>query len=114
VLHERIYVFELSSRGPYAVVTATGEIDIAAVGDMCGAVKRAARRAPRVVVDLRPVTFMDTFALRGLVALQREAKTAHDWTLHVVAGPNRGVQRLLDLAGARDDLHWISPEQLST
>jgi anti-anti-sigma factor len=113
MLHERIYVFELSSRGPYAVVTATGEIDIAAVGDMFGAVRRAARRAPRVIVDLRPVTFMDTFALRGLIALQHEALAAQDWSLHVIAGLNGGVQRLLDLAGARDDLHWISPEQLA-
>jgi anti-anti-sigma factor len=113
MLHERIYVFELSSRGPYAVVTATGEIDIAAVHDLCGAVRRAARLAPRVVVDLRPVTFIDTFVLRALVALQREAMTAHDWSLHVVPGAGRGVQRLLDLAGARDDLHWISPEQLA-
>jgi anti-anti-sigma factor len=113
MLHERIYVFELSSRGPYAVVTATGEIDIAAVGDLFGAVRRAARRAPRAVVDLRPVTFMDTFALRALVALQHEASEAQDWSLHVVAGSGRGVQRVLDLAGARDDLHWIAPEQLA-
>ena len=113
MLHERIFVFELGSRGPYAVVTATGEIDIAAVDDLCGAIRRAARRGPRVVVDLRPVTFMDTFALRALVDLQREARTAHDWSLHVVAGESRCLQRLLDLAGARDDLHWISPEQLA-
>jgi stage II sporulation protein AA (anti-sigma F factor antagonist) len=113
MLDERIYVLELSSRGSYAVVTATGEIDIAAVEDMCGAVRRAARRAPRVVVDLRPVTFMDTFALRALVALQDEATEAQDWTLHVVPGPNRSVQRLLDLAGARDVLRWISAEQLA-
>jgi stage II sporulation protein AA (anti-sigma F factor antagonist) len=113
MLHQRIYVFELSSRGSYAVVTAAGEIDIAAVDDMCAAVKRAARRAPRVVVDLRPVTFIDTFALRGLVALQQEAMAAQDWSLHVVAGPSRAVQRLLDLAGARADLRWISPEQLA-
>jgi stage II sporulation protein AA (anti-sigma F factor antagonist) len=114
MLHERIfYVFELSSRGPYAVVAATGEIDIAAADDLCGAVRRAARRGPRVVVDLRAVTFMDTFALRALIGLQHEAMTAQDWSLHVVAGPSRGVQRLLDLAGGRDDLRWMSPEQLA-
>jgi anti-anti-sigma factor len=113
MLDERIYVFELGSRGPYAVVTAAGEIDIAAVDDMRAAVKRAARRAARVIVDLRPVTFMDTFALRTLVSLQHEAVHGQDWTLHVVPGPNRSVQRLFDLAGAREDLHWISAEQLA-
>lgn len=113
MLQARIYVFELGSRGPYAVVTATGEIDIAAVSDLRGSVRRAARRAPRVVVDLRPVTFMDTFSLHALVDLQHEAMAAQDWSLHVVAGQDRGVQRLLDLAGARDDLQWMSPEQLA-
>jgi stage II sporulation protein AA (anti-sigma F factor antagonist) len=114
MLDERIYLFELSSRGPYAVVAATGEIDIAAVADLSGAVRRAARRAPRVVVDLRPVTFMDTFALRALISLQHEAMQAQDWTLHVIPGSSRGIQRLLDLAGARGDLRWMSEEQLAT
>jgi stage II sporulation protein AA (anti-sigma F factor antagonist) len=111
MLHARIYVFELTARGPYAIVHAGGELDIAAVPELRSAVRRAARRAPQVVVDLRRVTFMDTFALRALVALQDEAGTAIDWSLHVV--PGQGVQRLLDLAGWRDELRWISAEQLT-
>jgi anti-anti-sigma factor len=110
MLHERIYVFELTAHGPYAIVQAGGELDIAAVDEKRSTVRRAARRAAQVVVDLRPVTFMDTFALRALVALQQEAGAAVDWSLHVVPGP--GVQRLLDLSGWRDELRWISPEQL--
>jgi stage II sporulation protein AA (anti-sigma F factor antagonist) len=111
MLHERIYVFQLTAHGPYAVVSAGGELDIAAVDEMRSAVRRAARRSPQVVVDLRPVTFMDTFALRALLELQQEASTAMDWSLHVVPGP--GVQRLLDLSGWRDELRWIAPEQLT-
>jgi anti-anti-sigma factor len=113
MLEERMYVLEAGSRGPYAIVTATGEIDIAAVGDLCRAIERAATRAARVVVDLRPVTFMDTFALRALVSFQHEASRTGDWSLHVVAGSSPCVQRLLDLAGARSDLRWMSPEQLA-
>jgi anti-anti-sigma factor len=109
MLHEKTYGFELTARGPYAIVRATGELDIAAVGELRTAVQRAARRAASVVVDLREVTFMDTFALRTLVELHREGE---DWSLHAVAGSDRGVQRLLDLAGARDELRWMSPEQL--
>jgi anti-anti-sigma factor len=86
-----------------------GEFDIAAVGEMRTAVRRAARHASHVVVDLRPATFVDTFALRALVGLSEEAGSC-DWSLHVV--PNAAVQRLLDLTGARADLRWISPEQL--
>ena len=113
MLDERLFAFDLDSRGPYVVVTATGEIDIAAVDDLCGSIRRAAERGPRVIVDLRPVTFMDTFGLRALVSLQHEATRAEDWALHVVPGDGGAVQRLLDLAGARDELHWISPEQLA-
>lgn len=112
MLHERIYTFDLTMRGPYAIVRATGELDIAAVGELHDAVRRSARCGPSVVVDLRPVTFMDTFALHALVGLQEEACAAPDWSLHVV--PGAGVQRVLDLAGARDDLRWMSEEQLTS
>lgn len=109
MLHQRTYAFEPSARGAYAIVNAVGELDIAAVGEMRTAVRCAARRASHVVVDLRPATFMDTFALCALVALSEEAVPG-DWSLHVV--PGAAVQRLLDLSGTRDDLRWISPEQL--
>ena len=111
MLHERIYTFELTARGPYAIVRATGELDIAAVRELRSRVRRAAGRSPHVVVDLRPVTFMDTFVLRALVGLQEEASLSQEWSLHVV--PGDGMQRVLDLAGARDDLRWISDEQLA-
>jgi anti-anti-sigma factor len=113
MLDERMYVLESGSHGPYAIVTATGEIDVAAVGDLCGAIEHAATRSARVVVDLRPVTFMDTFALRALVSFQDESSRAGDWSLHVVAGSSPCVQRLLDLAGARCQLRWMAPEQLA-
>ncbi|MGI8781097.1 MAG: hypothetical protein ACR2L8_13200 [Solirubrobacteraceae bacterium] len=64
-----------------------------------------------MVLDLRPVTFMDTFALRALIALGREAGASGDWSLHAV--PSDAVQRVLDLARARAHLRWISPEQLA-
>jgi anti-anti-sigma factor len=111
MLHQRVFTFELSAHGPYAVVQAAGELDIAAVGDLRSHVRRAARRAPDVVVDLRAVTFMDSFALRALVGLQQEAFATPEWSLHVV--PGAGMQRVLDLAGARADLRWISAEQLA-
>jgi hypothetical protein len=52
---------------------------------------------------------MDTFALQALVALQDQASLS-PWSMHCVAGA--GIQRLLDLAGARGALRWIAPEQL--
>lgn len=110
MLHDPAFLFDLTSDGPYAVVRADGELDIAAVPELQSWVCRAARRAPRVVVDLRGVDFIDTFALSALIALQAQGAEA-GWSMHCVPGP--GIQRLLDLAHARDALRWISPEQLA-
>jgi anti-anti-sigma factor len=110
MLHRPGFLFDSTDHGAYAVVHASGELDIAAVPRLQEWVRRAARRAPRVVVDLRHVDFVDTFALSALIALQEQAEAA-PWSMHCVPGP--GIQRLLDLAGARESLRWISPEQLA-
>jgi stage II sporulation protein AA (anti-sigma F factor antagonist) len=102
------YAFSVHRTDGYCIVRATGELDIACVGSLRARVEEARRRAPRIVVDLREVSFMDTFALRALVALRME--TDPGTSLHVVPGDH--VQRVLDLAGFRDHLRWISAEQL--
>jgi anti-anti-sigma factor len=104
------YDFTIGVRGPYAVVTATGELDIAAVAPLRAAMRQAAQQTGRVVVDLRKVSFMDTYSLRALIALQGETSTHTGASFHVV--PGAGIQRVLDLAGTRHALHWISAEQL--
>jgi anti-anti-sigma factor len=111
MLEERAYALTLHAQGPYAVVRAEGELDVAAVPELGACVLEARDRTARVVVDLRPVTFMDTFALRALIALQSKAGTGTHWTLHVL--PGEAIQRVLDLARARDRLQWISAEQLA-
>ena len=59
------------------------------------------------------MTFMDTFALRALVTLQKAALTTQGLVASRRRGIQPGVQRLLDLACAREELRWISPEQLA-
>jgi anti-anti-sigma factor len=103
------YGFTIDRTNGYCVVRAEGELDIAAIGEMQAAVTAARRHAHDVVVDLRDVTFMDTFALRALATLQWDMD---DGRLHVVSG--EGVQRVLDVTGARGALSWISAEQLES
>ena len=110
MLHGPAFLIDLTHHGVYAVVRAQGELDIAAVPQLQAWIRRAARHAPRVVVDLRGVDFMDTFALSALIALQAEG-TAATWSMHCVPGP--GIQRLLDVARARDSLRWMAAEQLA-
>jgi anti-anti-sigma factor len=109
MLRHQPYGFTVGQSNGYCVVRAEGELDIAAIGDLQAAVTAARRRAHDVVVDLRDVAFMDTFALRALATLQWDMD---DGRLHVVSGD--GVQRVLDVTGARGALNWISPEQLGS
>jgi stage II sporulation protein AA (anti-sigma F factor antagonist) len=102
------YAFTVGQTNAYAVVRAEGELDIAATARLRDAVRAAGRRGPRIVLDLRDVTFLDSFALFVIVRLQDEF--AGGQTLHVV--PGRAIQRVLDVTGARGALRWISPEQL--
>ena len=108
MLRHQPYAFSLRRTDAYCVVRATGELDIAAVPSLRDAVHAARRRADHVVIDLRGVSFLDSIALQAIIALQREGDDRRSF--HVV--PGDGIQRVLDLAGARAALHWISPEQL--
>jgi anti-anti-sigma factor len=108
MLTQQPYAFELSRTDAYCVVRAAGELDIAAVPRMRHAVQAARRHAGHVVMDLRDVSFLDSFALHELTELQDEGSDRPPF--HVV--PGKGIQRVLDLTGARAALHWISPEQL--
>ena len=108
MLRQQPYAFSLSLTDAYCVVRAAGELDIAAAPQMRSAVHAARRRADHVVMDLRDVSFLDGFALRALTALQGDRSDCPSF--HVV--PGEGIQRVLDLTGARVALHWISPEQI--
>ena len=107
MLRYRSYAFTVSHTNAYCLVRASGEVDIAAARDLCAAVRAAGGYGSPVAVDLRDVTFMDTFALRALATLQGERRS-----LHVV--PGEGIQRLLDVTGERGALNWISAEQLGS
>jgi anti-anti-sigma factor len=104
--HNQTYAFSLCLTEAYCVVEASGELDIASVAGLRAAVRVARLQRERVVIDLRGVEFMDSFALRALVSLQ-----AGDRHFHVIAGEH--VQRVLDITDARAALRWMSPEQLT-
>lgn len=53
---------------------------------------------PLLVVDLSRLTFMDSWALRTILAAARELRLAGG-TL-ALAGPSQGVRRVLELSGA--------------
>ena len=76
----------VSIDGPVTTARLVGEIDTYSVGD----VREAFERLPvvadgRVVVDLRPVTFIDSSGLGALIALYQRAAAA-DVRLQLVCG----------------------------
>jgi len=76
----------VSIDGPVTTARLVGEIDTYSVGD----VREAFERLPvvadgRVVVDLRPVTFIDSSGLGALIALYHRAAAA-DVRLQLVCG----------------------------
>ena len=67
--------------------------------------------APRVVLDLRELEFVDSSGLRTLLIADRQAVAARkDFAL--VAG-HRGLERTLEIAGVRGIFEWTSPNELT-
>lgn len=85
-----------------AVVTLAGEIDMStasrlstAIGEILGAVPVP----PRIVLDMRDVTFCDSQGLGTLVVLSRKADLAR--TCLVLVNVGEFLLRVLDITGLR-------------
>lgn len=78
-------------------LTFAGELDLAADEAVRDAIDRALRgHPPRLVLDLRELTFMDSTGTRILLAIQARADAGR-WGLVVRCGPV--VERVLTLSG---------------
>ena len=83
--------------GVVALVTVAGELDVATVGDLDRAVRRAEGDARLVILDLRPVTFVDCATGHVITAADRRIRSAGG-RLVVLRGP-APVDRLFELVG---------------
>lgn len=85
------------------VVTPHGELDIATVGQLRTELER--QDAPRLVLDLRGLAFMDSSGMALVVEQQRRAQEQQiDFRLV----PGTGiVQRLFETTGTESRLNWI-------
>lgn len=87
---------QVSAQGVVSVEPA-GELDVATVGEVARAVRKARELAPAALIfDLRALTFMDARGLHLLLATDAWAREA-GVPLTVVPAPGT-VRRLLDLA----------------
>jgi stage II sporulation protein AA (anti-sigma F factor antagonist) len=79
------------------VVTVRGEIDHHTGDPLRKALALPGGTAPRIVVDLSGVTFMDSSGINILVATHNAARDAHGWLR--LAAPTDSVLRTLRIVG---------------
>jgi len=83
--------------GSTAIVTASGEIDLANSGDLRAAVTDAAEDCDRLRLDLSGIEFIDSTGLGGLLEL-RSTLRARNVTLEIVAGEGP-VRQAVEITG---------------
>jgi anti-sigma B factor antagonist len=95
---------ERSDAPDHVLLTATGEIDLASVGQLESAINASLDRGvDLLIIDLVGVTFLDSTGLRSLMATHAQLETAGGrLALVAAAGP---VMRLFDVTGIESALN---------
>jgi anti-sigma B factor antagonist len=80
-----------------AVLSVSGEIDIATVGEFAAAAREQLAAGP-LLLDLRGVSFMDSSGLRALIGLMRDCEQ-DGWSLTIGRELDRNVKQLFEITG---------------
>jgi anti-sigma B factor antagonist len=101
------FAAEIARRGPVAIVTVTGELDIATSPQLVAALAGLEPGYDRLVVDLSGCSF---FASSGIsILLDENDRAARDGFELVIVKAPHDVQRMFDLAGLDDRLKFEEP-----
>ncbi|MEU0032074.1 STAS domain-containing protein [Streptomyces sp. NPDC006335] len=109
---DQLSIVDTSSEG-IRILTVAGEIDY----DTCETLREAldvpATPPPRLVIDMRQVTFMDSTGINLLIAAHQSATDAGGWIR--LAAPTSSVIRTIQIVGldALIDCHATLREALS-
>ncbi len=91
-------------------LTLDGELDLASVGELEQQLAAAQARGPaRLVIDLRRLAFIDSSGLRTIIQADANART--QGTDLVLRPGDNSIQRVFELTGALDVLHFEDPAQ---
>jgi anti-sigma B factor antagonist len=94
---------EPAGQGGGRVVTARGELDLAAADSLWELIEPLLKPGALVVLDGTRLSFLDSSGLR--VLLQAHKRAESDGAAFRLVAPQAPVQRVLDLAGAGSYLH---------
>jgi anti-anti-sigma factor len=97
--------FEVLTRnlGEVTVLSLHGELDMATVPIFHDAINRS--QAAQIVVDLRPLAFIDSTGIRALIEVFGAGRDGHV-SVSFVRGEDH-VQRTLGMAGVDQILAWV-------
>ena len=86
-------------------LTLEGDLDLASMGELEEQLEAAHAHGPaRIVVDLRPLSFIDSSGLRTIIKADARARAAG---VDLVLRPGGdAVQRVFELTGALEALHF--------
>ena len=107
------FTVRTEQHGDATLVVPAGELDLATAPALDSALARAFERgaAPRVVLDLRELEFIDSSGLRTLRTARRRADDASA-VFSLVAG-HRGLERTLEIAGVHNVFNWTPAEEIA-
>lgn len=84
-----------------------GELDLATADSLDARLAALADRKRPVLLDLRPLSFMDSSGLRSLM-LARERAAGGDWGLRIIP-PEGEARDVLRVSGVEDHLPLVDP-----
>jgi anti-anti-sigma factor len=91
----RLLTVTIEADGSHPVVNLAGELDLSTIPQLEGQLIQQARSCPRMVVDMKGLTFIDS---SGIALLLQAHRTTEDGIQTVVAEGSQ-VERVFRLAG---------------
>jgi anti-anti-sigma factor len=91
------------SLGEVTMLSLCGELDMATVPIFQDAVDRS--QAGKIVIDLRPLAFIDSTGIRALIEVFNAGRDGHV-SVSFVRGQDH-IQRTLGIAGVDQILAWV-------
>ena len=91
---------EVSRKEPdWAVIELAGEIDLARVDELALLLERNWLPSQNLLIDLSPVTFMDSTAIRWLFNIHQQMGRL-DREMRLIVAQSSQIERLLEIVGA--------------
>jgi anti-anti-sigma factor len=101
------FSIDVARQGDRTLLSLSGELDLATVGELEEAINGRLEAGEEIVVDLRPLEFMDSSGVRALVAGHQAAQQVGGSLVIVRASQGSEVDRVIDVSGIATALGMV-------